>query len=438
MLQGMKKAFFKPVMDGLEKASAAKTARLIFAFFFLSRCLFKWVTGHDNFELFGDSYRYDIFSDQLLSGNFNLDGFAFIIAPLYPYFLAGMKLLFGAYWQTAAVVVQFAVVSWSGVWLYRLALLVFQRRSVALLTAIFYGLFPNTLWLNYTLSQETLFQSFFIGSVYYLVAALKDSKDALIRSAVLFSLAFLTKSHCLLYSPFIALLFLLQKKRPFSRRLYRATLYAVICLAFTVPYGLYNLRVNGLYVLSSTGFGSNFHMHHSDEGYKETFPVVDSLTGQRIPGILFAFYRDYDFGKYGKVNRLPQKEMQAMHWRMAREWISANPRKFLELKWFAFRRFFTPGLSKAHYPFNTWLASFLLGLPVYMLAYFGLWKAFRTHMQDHWWMAFLVFTLFFFFVFFWPMSRFRTITLEPFYLMYAAYALENLLNRYREKDGAKT
>ena len=113
--------------DRLNHPPAPKTHWLIFLLFFLSRCLFKWVTGHDNFELFGDSYRYDIFSDQLLSGNFNLDGFAFIIAPLYPYFLAGMKLLFGAYWQTAAVALQFAVVSWSGVWLYRLALLVFQR-----------------------------------------------------------------------------------------------------------------------------------------------------------------------------------------------------------------------------------------------------------------------------------------------------------------------
>ncbi len=406
---------------------------LIFLGFFLSRCIFKWVSGYDNFELFGDSYRYDDLSNRILSGDYNLNVNAFIVAPFYPFLVAGIKLLSGDYWQLAMVCIQFAAVSMSGVWLYRLSLLLFQNKTIALTTAVFYCLFPNTLWLNYTLSQETLFQALFIGAIYFLVAALKNLKGALIWSAVLFSLAFLTKSHSLLYAPFIALLFLMQQNLPFIKRLYRASLYALICLVFTLPYGLWNLRTNGLYVLSSTGFGSNYHMHHSDEGYKETFPVVDSITGHRKPGILFAFYPDYDFEKYGKVNQLPQKEMQVRHFQMAREWIKEHPRKFLELKWFAFRRFFTPGLSFAHYPFKLWLATLVISLPFYFLAYYGLWKAFYIHITDHWWMAFLVFTMFFFFVFFWPMSRFRTITLEPFYLMYAASALMDISAAFRKR-----
>ncbi len=413
--------------------SGSKLEWLIFGIFFLSRCAFKWISGYDNFELFEDSYRYDILSNRILSGDFNLDVVAFIVAPFYPFLLAGVKLVFGDFWQVAAVGIQFAAVSLSGVWLYRLALLLFQKKSVALIATVFYALFPNTLWLNYTLSQETIFQALFIGAIYYLVAALRN-KGALIWSAALFSLAFLTKSHVLLYAPFIALLFLFQQDLPLVKRFFKASMYALICLAFTLPYGLYHLRTNGLYVLSSTGFGSSFHMHHSDEGYRETLFPVDSITGQRKHGILFGFYIDYDFGKYGKVNQLPQKEMQALHFKMAWEWIKEHPRKFMELKWFAIKRFFTPGFSLGHYPFKTWLASLLLSLPFYVLAYFGLWKAFRTNIRDHGWMAFLVFTMFFFFVFFWPMSRFRTITLEPFYLIYAAAAWMDIVNWYKEKN----
>ncbi len=57
----------------------------IYLFFatFISRYLFKWISAYNNFELFGDSVRYDILSDRILNGNHNMDFTAFVISPLY-------------------------------------------------------------------------------------------------------------------------------------------------------------------------------------------------------------------------------------------------------------------------------------------------------------------------------------------------------------------
>ena len=67
----------------------------IFFSFLLTRIGFKWLSGADNFQLFYDSSRYDMLSNRIVNGNYNLDVTAFITAPFYPYFLATTKYLFG-------------------------------------------------------------------------------------------------------------------------------------------------------------------------------------------------------------------------------------------------------------------------------------------------------------------------------------------------------
>lgn len=181
---------------------------LLFLLFFVVRILFKWTSGYNNFELFLDSERYDEYSNNILQGHFNMDHTAFILAPLYPYFLAAIKFLFGANWQFFGVLFQFLLVSLSGVYLYKIAFLLFQKKRIALLAALFYCFFPMTLWYNFTFTQETLFQSLFIFAIYHLLRTLYGNPKSLALSAIFYSLVFLTKSHLLLFSPFVVLLFL--------------------------------------------------------------------------------------------------------------------------------------------------------------------------------------------------------------------------------------
>mgnify|MGYP007073228164 FL=1 len=125
----------------------------IFLLFFITRVGFKWVSGFDNFELHADTLRYDQLSDNILQGNFNLDVVAFIVAPLYPYFLAFIKWGFGSQWEFWAVALQLSIVSLSGVYLYRLAILLFQKTRIALFAAFAYCFFFFTILLNFSFTH---------------------------------------------------------------------------------------------------------------------------------------------------------------------------------------------------------------------------------------------------------------------------------------------
>jgi len=411
----------------------------IFLLFLLVRCIFKWVSGYDNFELYLDSERYDYYSNQIVAGNYNMDHTAFILAPLYPYFLAGVKVIFGSNWQFFAVHIQFLLVSISGVYLYKIALLLFNERRIALLAALLYCFFPMTLWYNFTLTQETLFQSFFIFSIYHLLQTLYGNPKSLALSALFYSLCFLIKSHILLFSPFIVLLFFVSSPYMFRQKIKHAILYGIICLLFTLPYGLYNLKVNGVYALSSYGTGTFFHISNSKYTYNEVFhpAALDSEAHRYGTYLVFAFDKNFEYPEYGKVNSLPIRERQRMHTLLAMEWIRENPRDFLRLKWFSFYRFFTPGLSGGHHHKLVWFASFLLSLPVYLLAYWGIFQCLQLDLRRHLWIVLLMLIMLIFFVVFSPVSRFRTVTLEPYYLVYAAFALKGVSRRFFSRKGAK-
>lgn len=404
----------------------------IFLLFLLVRIAFKWVSGYNNFELFLDSERYDYYSSQILQGNFNLDHTAFILAPLYSYFLAGVKLIFGTNWQFFAVLLQFLLVSISGIYLYKIAILLFQERKIALLATLFYCFFPMTLWYNFTLTQETLFQSLFLFTIYHLLQTLYGNPKHLIPAAIFYSLSFLTKSHLLLFSPLVVLLFFTSSPYSFLQKIKYTILYGVICILFTLPYGLYNLKVNGVYALSSYGTGTFFHISNSEYTYNEVFnpAPLDSEAHRYGTYLVFAFDKNFEYPIYGKVNSLPIKDRQRVHTLLAWKWIRENPRDFLQLKWFSFYRFFTPGVSGGHHGGLVWLASLFTSLPIYLLAYWGIFQNIRLDWRKHLWIVLLMAMVLAFFVIFSPVSRFRTVTLEPYYLIYAAFALNLIYNKF--------
>jgi hypothetical protein len=396
----------------------------IFALFMVMRLVFKAVSGYSCFELFEDSYRYDILSDRILAGNYDLDFTAYLIAPLLPYFLALMKVLFGEYWQFWAMLVQFTAVSASGVYLFKLTKNLFQSPRIAGLAALAYCFFPMTLWLNFTFSQETLFQSFFIISIYFLLQSLEHKRRTLVLSAVFFSLAFLAKSHGLLYAPCIVIVYLANKKFSLLQKVAYAASYGFICLLFTLPNGYYNWQRHGVYTFSSYGTATLFYYGNCFYTYQTTFfPKRHDYRNA------FIFDPDFVHPGYGQVNGLPHRQKAALYTRMATDWIRRQPMQFLELKWFSVQRFFAPGVSLRHYPFSQWLVTFACSLPVYGLAYLGIWQALRRQFARHLWMLLLMLTMLLFFVIFAPLARFRTVTLEPFYLMYAAYALYVILQK---------
>ena len=401
------------------------TYLILFITTILSRLLFKYFSGYDNFQLFGDSVRYDILSDRIIDGCHDLDFTAFIISPLYPYTLALIKLIFTSYWQDWAVGFQFIMVSVSVVFLAKLSYLLFENKNVSILSGIIYMLYPMTMFYNYTLSQETTFQSYFIICIFYLVKYLKFEKTkSLIVSAIFYSLSFLTKSHILLFAPFIVLLILSVKngKNSTGLNFKKVFIYGLVCFLLTLPDGIKNYNLHGVYTFSGTGAKTFFHNGNSQENYNFVFYNVGLNDDQELA---YIFDCSYVYPKYGKVNALPHKQKQDIHLQMAIKWIKENPIDFIYLKLYSFGRFFTPGISKNKYNSNIWLLSLMSSSPIFIFAYLGLYRILKTDYYKHLYVFYLITVMFIFYMVFMPQTRFRVITLEPFYIIYASYFIAN-------------
>ena len=393
-----------------------KTGLLLAALCLVSRILFKLISGYDNFELFGDSVRYDNLSNDIIQGSGDMNIVAYLAAPLYPYTLALIKWISGESWQLWAVSYQFILVSLSVIALYRLALLWFANQHVAIMGALVYIFYPMTLWYNFTLAQETTFQAYFIFFLYFFYKTLRsDSYKYPILAATFWSLALLTKSHIIALLIPLALIFLIKRKAKFLLT------FIMIAFLWTIPHGLENLNKHGIYTLSSHGNASLFLLGHSDATYpcltKRTSQLGEFSAQDCKPDIVFDL--NYFDDNYGYFNRLSPKERNSVRHQMAIDWIRANPTKFWELKWHGLQRAILPGLDSKQFRTKFWLLSLLFGLLLYLPAY---WILFQSLKDDFWTHAFslsIVLLCAAIFIVFFPINRFRVITVEPLLCVYA-------------------
>lgn len=401
-----------------------KQIAFLFTLCLLVRMAFHWFMPHDHFDLFTDSYRYDELSDRILSGNFSLDVTSYIIAPLYPYTLAFFKLIGGSGWQTMVVAFQFLLVALSTVYLYKTSLLLFDSKNAALLTGLMYIFYPLTLWYNFTLVQETSFQAYFIFFIYFF---LRISKYALtgdvIRAAIFFGLALWTKSHILMLLPLLIIILGLQKKWK------QGFVFASIVVLLSIPHGLVNYKLHEVFTISSHGNATLFLLGHSDDTYPCLIGQKRDMRTYSDAGCdnSIAIDADYVFPIYGLVNTLTPKERNALRFKIATEWIKDNNVKFLELKWHGLKRFIVPGLDSRLYKLPIWLASLFGGLLIYLPAYFILARNLREDWWQHLLPVALLFTIAVIFIVFFPINRFRVITLEPLLMVYAGLFYQRLL-----------
>ncbi len=375
-----------------------------------------------NFEM-QDTNRYYRLSDAVLRGDFNFDDGMFIVAPLYPFFMAAHKWLFGPFWEAALVTVQLLLASLAGVVLYRLAKILFHSAVVAVGAAVLYALNPSTMWFAPVFGQEALFMSLLIFAMYYLVASLKTGRRRhVVLSALLYSGAFLTKSHVLLFSPFIVLAYVFSRLE-FRQKWTFSLMYAGLCLTATVPFGLANLHLHRTYTFSSNGFEAHFYTGNTEYSYQFFLnppPSTDSLCLLEIRSFPYGFVR-YNGEEHLDILALPQKEKQPMFLKASLKWIAENPVKFIKLKLYYLYAYLAPGLDFHHHSFGIWLAAFLQGLPIFAFAYLGMIRALKLDAATHFWILGLFLSMAIFSVGFYVQNRFRRCTIEPFYLIYAAY-----------------
>jgi 4-amino-4-deoxy-L-arabinose transferase-like glycosyltransferase len=318
----------------------------------------------------------------------------------------------------------------AAVYLYRLTDLLFNDRNVSRLATLIYLFFPLTLWWTQSFCTESLFQSCLIISIYYLVLGVQNSNRAgLLFSAFWFSVCFLMKSHILLFAPAIVIYLAISKSR-LSNKIINIRLYAFICILLALPWALYNFKQHQTLVLSSNG--GLFHFYTGNHWFGYYTIVNPPLYGSAAHAKLLNFdLASYNGPMHDSIMKLPQSVKQKRFFEASLLWIENHPNHFIRLKIYHLVRFILPGVGYNVYSFKVWLAVLLISLPIYIPAYLGMYYRVRQDFRKHGWIFMLFLVMLCFSVIFYVQNRFRTITLEPFYFIYASYSLNLLLRKIK-------
>ena len=397
---------------------------IIFSSFFFTRYIFLFLNGADNFELQPDSYWYSEQSDEVLKGNFNLLRPLFITSPFFTYLQSIIKFIFSDYWMISLEFLQVFIASVSGVYFYHLSNNLFSNIKISTISTFIFCFYPFTIWFVGTFTQDIWFQSFLVIFFYYFTKYLnnKDRKN-LIISALLFSLTFLTKSHILIYSLFIPIIIFFINIKSLKIKFLHIIYFTAICLISTLPYGIYNLKVNGVYVLSSNGFGGLFILGHNDDAYINHVktPKLGTLESNRLKSVEYKIFKEIEY----KIKNAEPKDIQMIYFAEGVEWIKKNKKKSKKLLQTNLKRFFTPGLNKSWYNNNIWIVSFLVSFPIMLLGYLGLIKVLILNFSHYSWILYLILTMLLFSLIFYFQGRFRIITLDPIFILLCAYSIND-------------
>jgi hypothetical protein len=159
-------------------------------------------------------------------------------------------------------------------------------------------------------------------------------------------------------------------------------------------------------------------------------PDKNSVEFKKIQNInVTAGYFNGSQNNYDSLLKLPQNEKQNKFFSESFNWIQNNPLKFIELKVYNILFFLVPGVSWRHYTFLNWLFSFVLGAPIYFFAYYSMIRLFKSKNKNFVFIFYIFCSMFLFSTIWYVQNRFRTITIEPFYIVYAAYAMNELIEK---------
>ncbi|MDB0072404.1 hypothetical protein N9E72_02525, partial [Candidatus Pelagibacter sp.] len=193
-----------------------------------------------------------------------------------------------------------------------------------------------------------------------------------------------------------------------------------------------NLVVNDTYVLSSSGLGGTFITGNNNDAYLSHIKR-DEITSEQKARFQYNKYLIMEELKPKIKNKTP-KEIQQIYLSAGLDWIKKNPKKAIELKFDHAKRFFTPGISKYWHGFEKWLAALIITAPLYFFAYISIFQGIKNNIRENFWILSLMSSLFIFTTVFYYSGRFRIITLEPYYIIFASNTLINLKERFLSKN----
>lgn len=381
-----------------------------------------------------DYSRYDDLSNLILTQNYNFNHGAFVVAPIFPLVLSFAKIISFLNHIFVIQIFQIFISTISVYFLIKITDLIFQDRVITILSGFLFSIYPFTFWFSIYVGQETFFQSFWIISVFYFLKfiKLKGYKDIILFS-IFFSLTILTKSHIIIFAPFV--FFIIFIKLPnLIHTIKSSFIFIFILTLFILPQSLNNKYKNGFHVFSTSGGGFHFLVGHNDEFYD--FVVNrDSLDADQYKKI-----KSMDFEVIKKISLNNKKknnsELDKIYFENGLNWIVKNKEKALKLFLINLKNFLQPGFNKDHHPYYKWLISFIISVPIFFFGYLGIIISLKKNFRNHLFIASIFLTMFLFSVIFYTQNRFRVITIEPFYIIYASFCIimfKKFIHNYLKK-----
>jgi 4-amino-4-deoxy-L-arabinose transferase-like glycosyltransferase len=180
------------------------------------------------------SLKPDAYLTQPANLIYNFDSYR---EPGYPAFLAVVYFIAGIK-PFVAIFLQILLNIFSVALIYRIALLLFNNRNIAVVSGLLFAIDIHSIFVANILYSDTLCIFLFLLSLYYFLSGIeKKSFRSFLVSAVFMGLACLTRPVALLY-PFVLIFLLLVFKRDSGKRLIKAMVFFMI-----ITYGLAGIWV---------------------------------------------------------------------------------------------------------------------------------------------------------------------------------------------------
>lgn len=344
-------------------------------------------------------------------------------APVYPWVVAFAFRTFGVYSRAAAfwmlVFNSFfaALTSWT---IYRTAQRVFGER-VAVWSGWIWALLPNLVFWSVKFIWETSLSAFLLSLLFLLTLELEgeDRLSSWFAYGLLWGVMALTNPAALAFLPFAGTWLAYQLYRRGKRFLLPAATGAVIFWITIMPWLVRNDRVMGKPVFIRDNFGVEFRVGNN--------PLAEGIN----VGAIHPIENQLQFENY---KRLGEAAFAAEQGRLAREWVSQHPARFLTL---SFRRFifFWAGIPKPFTVEGLQEAKNLLFLASSLLAIGGLWLAWRHRVHGIFLFATLLVSYPMAYYITFPQPRYRH-PIEPQLLILAVYLVTEAKPR-TNSDGIK-
>ncbi len=289
-------------------------------------------------------------------------------APGFPLFLAGLYAIFGENYLLAYT--SFCLLGAVSCLLTLALARLFLTEAGARLAAILLTCYlPHIFWATQFCSENLFIPCLTLGLWLFLWSRQTGSSWTLAGAGLTLGWAALTRPFALLLLP-ILLLWLLANSRP--RLPLQASLILVLSFSGVIaPWTVRNYLVHNELVLLTTNGGSTFYGGNNDRVASEPRALGYWISTTELPG------RDLVDAQPSEVAH------DRMEWQLGRDWVGANPGKFLLLLVFKLGRLW-------------WLPEYSVGLrwlrivsylPYLLLFGLGVWRCLRQRrlQTETWW-----------------------------------------------------